>query len=155
MCDLNHNPLLQATRRQLLGGMMMGLGSMALGEMAPATDTAKKQAAVAAGLSQFAPKAKRVIFLFQSGGPSQLDLFDHKPLLQTRNGEQLPDAVRKGQRLTGMSGNQSSLPLAGAQFKFAQHGNCGSWVSELLPYTANIVDELWFSCEQVETQCCI
>ena len=145
MCTLDHNPLLQSTRRQLLGGMMMGLGSMALSGMgaAPAAGT-KRAAAAAAELAQFAPKAKRVIFLFQSGGPSQLDLFDHKPLLQKQNGEQLPDSVRKGQRLTGMSGNQSSLPLAGAQFDFARHGQCGAWVSELLPHTAKIVDELCF-----------
>ena len=145
MCTLDHNPLLQSTRRQLLSGMMMGLGSMALSGMgaAPAAGT-KRTAAAAAELAQFAPKAKRVIFLFQSGGPSQLDLFDHKPLLQKHNGEQLPDSVRKGQRLTGMSGNQSSLPLAGAQFDFARHGQCGAWVSELLPYTAKIVDELCF-----------
>ena len=78
----------------------------------------------------------------QSGGPSQLDLFDHKPLLQERNGQELPDSIRQGQRLTGMSGNQSSLPLAGAQFDFKQHGSNGLWVSELLPHTARIVDKL-------------
>jgi len=90
------------------------------------------------------PKVRRVVSLFQSGGPSQLDLFDHKPLLQELNGTQLPDSVRQGQRLTGMSGNQSSLPLAGAQFDFARHGECGAWVSELLPHTARIVDKLCF-----------
>jgi hypothetical protein len=90
----------------------------------------------------FAPKAKRLVYLFQSGGPSQLETFDHKPLLAERNGEPLPDSVRQGQRLTGMSGNQAHLPLAGAQFRFAQHGRSGTWVSELLPYTAGIVDKL-------------
>jgi len=80
--------------------------------------------------------------LFQSGGPSQLDLFDHKPLLQERNGEELPESVRRGQRLTGMSGNQATLPLAGTHFEFAQHGQARVWVSELLPRTAEIVDEL-------------
>ncbi|MCH2100328.1 MAG: DUF1501 domain-containing protein [Planctomycetes bacterium] len=89
-----------------------------------------------------AAKAKRVIYLFQSGGPSQLETFDYKPLLNERNGEQLPDSVRQGQRLTGMSGNQTSLPLAGAQFDFAQYGESGAWVSELLPHTAKIVDKL-------------
>merc|ERR1711965_1060477 len=92
----------------------------------------------------FAPRAKRIIYLFQSGGPSQLDLFDHKPALQDRNGQELPDSVRQGQRLTGMSGNQASLPMAGAQFKFERHGECGMWVSELMPRTAAIVDDLCF-----------
>lgn len=91
-----------------------------------------------------APKAKRVIFLFQSGGPSQIDLFDYKPLLNEKHGEQLPDSVRQGQRLTGMSGFQSSLPLVGSPFKFQQHGDSGAWVSELLPHTAKIADQLCF-----------
>ena len=74
-----------------------------------------------------AAKAKRVIYLFMAGGPSQLETFDYKPLLNQRNGEQLPDSVRMGQRLTGMSGNQASLPLAGSIFKFGQHGQNGTW----------------------------
>jgi hypothetical protein len=77
-----------------------------------------------------------------SGGPSQLETFDHKPLLVERNGEQLPDSVRAGQRLTGMSGNQAVLPLAGSLFKFARHGRGSAWVSELLPHTARVVDDL-------------
>ena len=91
-----------------------------------------------------APKAKRIIYLFMAGGPSQLDLFDHKPLLNEMNGQDLPDSVRMGQRLTGMSGNQATLPLAGSIFKFAKHGKSGAPVSELLPYTAKMVDELCF-----------
>jgi hypothetical protein len=83
-----------------------------------------------------------VIYLFQSGGPSQVDLFDYKPALNREHGRDLPDRVRMGQRLTGMSANQSSIPLAGSPFRFARHGSAGSWVSELLPYTASIVDEL-------------
>ena len=79
-----------------------------------------------------------------SGGPSQLDLFDYKPLLNKLNGQDLPDSVRMGQRLTGMSANQATLPLAGSIFKFAQHGQSGAWVSELLPWTAKIADELCF-----------
>ncbi len=89
-----------------------------------------------------APKAKRVIFLFQSGAPSQLDLFDHKPLLNEKHGTELPDEVRQGQRLTSMSGNQSSLPLVGSPFKFSQHGESGTWLSELLPHTASIADDI-------------
>jgi len=92
----------------------------------------------------FAPKAKRIIYLFQSGGPAQQDLFDHKPLLERMNGEPLPEHVRGGQRLTGMSAQQSSIPLAGSQFKFARHGESGAWVSELMPHTASIVDKLCF-----------
>ena len=83
-----------------------------------------------------APRAKRVIYLFMSGGPSQLDLFDYKPLLNQMNGQDLPESVRKGQRLTGMSANQATLPMAGSIFKFARHGQSGTWVSELLPHTA-------------------
>ena len=79
-----------------------------------------------------------------SGGPAQQDLFDYKPKLNELNGQPLPDHVRNGQRLTGMSGNQAVLPLAGSQFKFAQHGKSGAWVSELLPHTAKIADDLCF-----------
>jgi uncharacterized protein (DUF1501 family) len=87
-------------------------------------------------------KAKRVIYLFQSGGPSQIDLFDHKPKLTEETGKELPDSVRQGQRLTGMSGNQASLPLVGSPFKFAQHGKSGHWMSDRLPHTAKIADDL-------------
>jgi len=89
-------------------------------------------------------KAKRVIFLFQAGAPSQMDLFDHKPLLNEKHGDQLPDSVRMGQRLTGMTGSQSSLPLVGSPFKFRRHGESGAWLSELLPHTAKVADELCF-----------
>ncbi|MAW59327.1 MAG: sulfatase [Planctomycetes bacterium] len=126
----------RAFLRQTLGG------SLLVPALAPgATPLAKLLGGAAPGLHH-AAKAKRVIYLFQSGGPSQLETFDYKPLLNERNGEQLPDSVRQGQRLTGMSGNQTSLPLAGAQFSFAQHGESGAWVSELLPHTAKIVDKL-------------
>src|SRR5204863_7947007 len=94
------------------------------------------------GQLHFPAKAKRVIYLFMAGGPSQMETFDYKPLLNQRNGEQLPDSVRQGQRLTGMSGNQSVLPLAGSIYKFQQQGKAGAWVSELLPHTAKIVDDL-------------
>ena len=87
-------------------------------------------------------KAKRVIYLFQSGGPSQIDLFDHKPRLKEETGKELPDSIRKGQRLTGMSGNQASLPLVGSPFKFSQHGKSGQWISELLPNTAKVADDM-------------
>ncbi len=90
----------------------------------------------------FPARARRVIWLFQSGGPSQLDLFDHKPLLNEKHGTELPSEVRMGQRLTAMSGNQSSLPLAGSPFAFRPHGRCGTVLSELLPHTGEIADEL-------------
>jgi hypothetical protein len=94
------------------------------------------------GTPHFAPKAKRVIYLFMAGGPSQLETFDYKPLLNQRNGENLPESVRMGQRLTAMSGNQAVLPLAGSIYKFKRQGRCGAWVSELLPHTAKVVDDL-------------
>jgi uncharacterized protein (DUF1501 family) len=90
----------------------------------------------------FAPKAKRVVYLFQSGGPSHLELFDYKPKLKDLHGSELPDSIRQGQRLTGMTSGQKSFPVIAPKFKFAQHGQCGAWIGELLPHTARIVDEL-------------
>ena len=121
------------TRRNFLNRFGGGLGGLALANMLHAES--------GAGLHHPA-KAKRVIYLFQSGGPSQIDLFDHKPRLNQETGKELPDSVRKGQRLTGMSGNQASLPLVGSPFKFAQHGKSGQWISELLPNTAKIADDM-------------
>jgi len=97
-----------------------------------------------AGLPHFAPKAKRVIYLFQSGGPSQMDLFDYKPRLVELRGSDLPDSIRKGQRLTGMTSTQATFPVVPSLFQFKQHGHSGAWVSELLPYTAKITDDLCF-----------
>jgi uncharacterized protein (DUF1501 family) len=130
-------------RRKFLSHFGMGLGAVALADMLPAeARAAQAPDRGVLGRPHFAPKAKRVIYLFMSGGPSQIDLLDHKPLLNQRHGEELPDSVRGGQRLTGMSGNQSSIPMVGSPFKFAQHGNSGAWMSELLPHTAGIVDDL-------------
>ena len=92
----------------------------------------------------FAPKAKRVIYLFQSGAPSHLDLFDYKPMLNKMNGQELPDSVRQGQRLTGMTAGQASFPCAGSIFDFKQHGESGATMSNLMPYTSKVVDELCF-----------
>lgn len=136
-CTGYDSPLGQS-RRQFLNRLGMGLGGLALADMCTPE-------AFARGMlesPQFAPKAKRVIFLFQSGGPSQLDMFDYKQTLNKQHGKELPDSVRKGQRLTGMSGNQSSLPLVGSPFKFTQHGQSGTWFSDLLPHTAKIADDL-------------
>jgi hypothetical protein len=96
------------------------------------------------GQPHFLPRAKRVIYLFQSGGPSHLDLFDYKPTLNKFNGDELPPSAREGQRLTGMSSGQNSFPLAGSAFSFKQYGNSGAWMSELMPHTSKIVDELCF-----------
>ena len=126
------------TRRHFLAGSSMGVGAMAFSTL----DHPFAFEDPNSKTPHFTPRAKRVIFLFQSGGPSQFETFDYKPLLNEKNGEELPDSVRRGQRLTGMSGYQASLPLAGAQFKFARHGESRAWVSELLPHTARIVDKL-------------
>jgi len=132
------------TRRHFFAKSARGLGAAALAALLPRALFAAGSPAVGAlpGFPNFAPKAKRVIYLFQSGAPSQMDLFDYKPLLNKLNGEQLPDSVRGGQRLTGMSSQQSSIPLAGSSFQFKQHGQSGAWFSELLPHTASVADEL-------------
>ena len=131
-----------ATRRGFLNSFGMGLGGLALADLW-GTDSTAHGAGTIKKL-HVPPKAKRVIFLFQSGGPSQMDLFDYKPKLNELHGKQLPDSVRMGQRLTGMSASQSNLPLAGSPFKFKQHGESGAWVSDLLPHTSKIVDDLCF-----------
>ncbi len=113
-----------------------------MGESVNAVESPEKN--IQSTLPHFAPKAKRVIYLFQSGGPAQHDLFDYKPLLNRMHGENLPEKVRGEQRLTGMSSNQSSLPLAGSKYKFSRHGQSGAWLSELLPYHQKIVDDVCF-----------
>jgi len=95
-----------------------------------------------AGLPHFRPKARRVIFLHQSGAPSQIELFDYKPNLVKWQGTELPDSVRMGQRITGMTSGQSSFPVAPSMFKFSQYGRSGAWISELLPYHTRIVDDI-------------
>jgi hypothetical protein len=134
----------RATRRQWLGHSL-GLGSIALTWLLN-EERARGQEAVGgmAGLPHFTPKAKRVIYLFQSGAPSQMDLFDYKPRLRDLRGTELPDSIRQGQRLTGMTATQESFPVAPSKFAFARHGRSGAWVSELMPHTARIVDDLCF-----------
>jgi hypothetical protein len=126
------------SRRQFLQRFGMGLGGIALADLLGA----EARAAGALSAPHHRPRAKRVIYLFQSGGPSQLETFDYKPLLNEMQGKPLPDSVRQGQRLTGMSAHQAILPLAGSLFPFRRHGQCGAWVSDLLPHTAKVVDEL-------------
>ncbi len=130
---------LQMTRRHFFGRASAGLGTAAL-----STLLAGKAEATPGlqGLPNFPPTAKRVIYLFQHGAPSQLDLFDYKPGLQDHRGADLPDSIRQGQRLTGMTAYQAKFPTAPSLFKFAQHGQSGTWLSELLPHTAKVVDDL-------------
>ena len=133
-------------RRHFFQSGSTSVGVAALASLLGGEGGAEVQAATA-GLpngTHFEPKAKRIIYLFQSGGPAQQDLFDYKPLLNEMNGEEIPPEVRGEQRLTGMSVNQSSLPLAGSAFKFTQHGQSGAWLSELLPHHRDIVDDLCF-----------
>jgi hypothetical protein len=130
-------------RRAFLGQCGLGLGAAALGTLLT-RDAAATPSRGVLSAPHHAPKAKRIIYLVMSGGPAQQDLFDYKPLLNKMNGRDLPASVRMGQRLTGMSANQATLPLAGSAFKFARHGKSGAWVSDLLPWTAKVADELCF-----------
>jgi hypothetical protein len=138
-------------RRHFFSQCGVSLGAAALaallrenGFAAEAGTEGKAEAGGLPGLPHFAPNAKRVIYLFQSGGPSQLELFDSKPLLEKFRGQDLPESVRRGQRLTGMTAHQSHFPTAPSIFKFAQHGKSGATLSELLPHTAKIVDDICF-----------
>ena len=142
LCTGHSNPI-GMDRRRFLNSFGLGLGGIALADMVnPAS------ASAGSGL-HLPPKAKRVIYLFQSGGPSQIDLFDHKPRLNREHGQELPESVRQGQRLTGMPTNQASFPLVGSPFEFKQHGESGATLSELLPHTASIADDLCF----IKTMC--
>ena len=141
----------QYSRRDFLTKTSLGLGALSLASFLQPFEVLGQvnnrhliTDGGALGGPHFAPRVKRVIYLFQSGAPSQLDLFDPKPLLKKMNGEELPASVRGGQRLTGMTAGQNSFPLAGSVFDFKQHGQSGAWVSELMPHTAEIVDELCF-----------
>jgi hypothetical protein len=131
---------LTVNRRHFFESGAIGVGAMAL--------TSLLHGPVAADEHRVAnhhwPRAKQIIYLFQSGGPAQQDLFDEKPLMRTMNGQQLPSEIRGNQRLTGMSAHQTSLPIAGSLFKFAQHGTSGAWLSELLPFHREIVDDVCF-----------
>lgn len=137
------------TRRHFLSKTSLGIGAAALGSLLPgcmgtSTDMIGGVDAGLLGAPHFAAKAKRVIYLFQSGGPAQMELYDYKPLLQERQGTELPDSIRNGQRLTGMTADQSQFLLAPAHREFKQHGQSGAWVSDLLPHIASIADDLCF-----------
>ena len=131
------------TRRQFFRKSGTGLGAAALASLLEQAGASGDASALAAGLPQIAPKAKRVIYISLIGAPSQLDTFDYKPGLQKRFKENLKDWLEKsGQRLTGMTSGQSAFPLAPSIFKFNQHGKCGAWVSELLPWTGKMADDI-------------
>jgi len=135
---------LAVTRRHFLSRLGQGIGSAALASLLNRDAFGAVADAAIPPFPNFAPKAKRVIYLFMSGGPSHLDLFDYKPKLREMHGQDLPPEVRGVQRLTGMSANQASFPLAGSKFDFKQYGESGAWVSSLLPHTAKVVDDLCF-----------
>src|SRR5437899_12715722 len=137
--QLLHELVQSQSRRYFLQRTGVGLGSVALASLL--ADDARAQQP---GLPHFAAKAKRVIYLFQSGAPSQMDLFDYKPRLNNLRGVELPDSVRRGQRLTGMTATQESFPIAPSKYRFARHGRSGAWLSELMPHTASIADDLCF-----------
>ncbi len=131
------------SRRECLNRFGLGLGGVALAGLLNSSVRAEGvKVPGVLGRTHLAPRAKRIIYLFQSGGPSQLDLYDPKPLLNQRHGEQLPDSVRGSQRLTGMSAHQSSIPIAGSPFAFTRHGQSGHAFSELLPHISKVADEL-------------
>lgn len=134
----------QLDRRNFLNRTAMGLGALALQQLlSPLGASAETlEERIQAALPKIAPKAKKVVFLFMAGGPSQFETFDYKPGLEKLYGSQLPDSIRKGQRLTGMSANQSSLPVVPSKFTFKKYGKSQTWVSELLPYTAKVIDEI-------------
>src|SRR5262249_17818557 len=145
------NPFLahewRMTRRHFLGRASTGIGVAALAtllgddllaQIATASPTLPAATGGLPGLPHFAPKANRVIYLFQSGAPSQHELFDYKPKLAELRGSELPDSVRGTQRLTAMTAAQQSFPVIPSLFQFAQHGQSRAWVSELMPYTAKV-----------------
>src|SRR5271168_2609846 len=128
------------TRRYFFGKAAAGLGTAALASLLQADESGGAMP----GLPHFAPTAKRIIYLFQSGAPSQMDLFDYKPRLQAMRGTDLPDGVRRGQRLTGMTATQERFPIAPSIYRFARRGRSGAWISELMPHLAGIADDLCF-----------
>ena len=152
------NPLVEnrllLTRRHFFGLSRLGLGTAALAclmndeLLASAEGSATSPTGMSDGglsdLPHFPPRAKRVIYLFQSGAPSQMDLFDYKPKLAELRGTDLPESVRRGQRLTTMTSGQANFPVAPSLFRFARHGESGAWASDLMPHTAKVVDELCF-----------
>ncbi len=142
MIDPSDEAVLNETRRQFFGRGARGLGSLAL--MSLLADNARRteDARRLPGLPHFPPKAKRAIYLHMLGAPPQQETFDYKPTMANWFDKDLPESIRQGQRLTTMTSNQTRFPIAPCVFKFAQHGQSGAWVSELLPHTAKMVDDI-------------
>src|SRR5438093_1505307 len=140
-----HRYMQLQTRRQFFGRTASGIGIAALASLLDRdigrAGEVKPRPGILRALHH-APKAKRVIYLFQSGGPSHIDMFDYKPQLRRHHGQELPGSVRMGQRVTGMTAGQSSFPCVAPMFRFQRHGQCGLWLSELLPHTGTIADDI-------------
>jgi hypothetical protein len=140
-----HDHFAAMTRRHFFARGALGLGTAALASLLPQQSSAAEVTSPTGGLPglpHFAPKAKRAIYLFMNGGPSQMDLWDYKPKMNELFDKDLPDSIRKGQRLTTMTSGQTRFPVAPSKYQFTRHGKAGTLVSELLPYTAKIVDDL-------------
>src|SRR6188474_1108883 len=135
--NITHAAQCDVTRRTFIQCAASGIGLAALGGLLN-----QRAAAALPGFPNHPPKAKRIIYLFQSGAPSQMDLFDPKPEMQKHRGEDLPESIRKGQRLTTMTSGQKSFPVAPSIFKFAQHGRSGAWLSDLWKHLPSVADEL-------------
>lgn len=135
---------LNSNRRRFLSRLSLGLGSAALGSLLVPDlfSGSSSDSGLAPGIPHFAPKAKRVIYLFQNGAPSQLELFDYKPKLREMMGQDLPASIRGSQRLTGMTANQAAFPMVGSFANFKQYGESRSWISDILPHTAKVVDDI-------------
>ncbi len=135
----------EESRRQFFGRGIQGIGALALGSLLGQDArgaTGVKATGGMPGLPHFPAKAKRCIYLHMVGAPPQIDLFDYKPGMKDYFDKDLPESIRQGQRLTTMTSGQSRFPIAPSVFKFAQHGKSGTWLSELLPYTAKMVDDI-------------
>jgi hypothetical protein len=130
------------TRRHFFSRTSTGIGIAALGSLLAQDGFSATETGGLPGLPHFPPTARRVVFLHQSGGPSQMDLLDYKPSLEKYAGTELPGSIRMGQRITGMTSGQTSFPVARSIFKFQQYGQSRTWVSELIPHTAKIVDDI-------------
>jgi hypothetical protein len=139
-----HEHIQALTRRHFFGRAALGLGTAALATLTAGRTGAATVTGGLPDLPHFAPKAKRAIYLFMNGGPSQMDMFDYKPAMDKLFDKDLPESIRQGQRLTTMTSGQTRFPLAPSKYKFKQHGKSGAWVSELLPWSAKIVDNLAF-----------
>ena len=150
MNSIHFQHQLLQTRRQFFGANGLRMGGLAMATLAGSSSIVNakngplnaKVHPPLSGLPHFAPKAKSIIYLHMNGGPSQIDMWDYKPAMQEQFDKDLPDSIRNGQRITTMTSGQARFPVAPSKFQFTQHGQSQRWVSELLPHTAKIVDEM-------------